>query len=505
MKKTVATTAAFVIVSVCMLGNLAGVSGADSGSYRKWTQWDSRWGSALLGESGGTMKEIGCAVTALAMLVVHSGTRSESTFDPGLLCNVLSEVGGFDAAGNIYWWKVNDFVEEFSYVTRDSFNENETTAAAKAQKIKSYLDSGHFVAVSVKYSGHWVAVDSVNGDTVNIIDPDSNANTNLFSSYDPDGVITLNVFKTSVASRRDTGEYTVTSETDLRTSSGKYYGSVAKIPAGEKLTVDDISGNWGHTYYNGVSGWICLDHTVSGGGNSDTGSDPSGYQPGKYTVVTQSGGLNYRSGPGTNYDSYGTVPSGTAVTVTAVENGWGKISYAGQQAWISLEFTVYNGSEQTNATTTPPSSVTDGSSVSGSPEGFQPGLYAVTVEDSLNCRSGPGTEYERYGALNNDELLAVTEIQDGWGKISYEGKDAWVSLEYAEYIAPFETVPPNEIIKGDINFDKAVNSLDVSLLKYHLCLRNLVISDEEIQAADLDGDGKITHGDFKLLKELTVR
>ena len=43
---------------------------------------------------------------------------------------------------------------------------------------------------------HWVAIDSVNGNTINIMDPGSNV-TNLWGSgkYTPQSTKTLNIFK----------------------------------------------------------------------------------------------------------------------------------------------------------------------------------------------------------------------------------------------------------------------------------------------------------------------
>ena len=65
------------------------VSAADG--YKDWTQGDSRWGNKTLGSCGDTMAEIGCAVTSIAILVVHSGSKSESSFNPGTLCDYLSK------------------------------------------------------------------------------------------------------------------------------------------------------------------------------------------------------------------------------------------------------------------------------------------------------------------------------------------------------------------------------------------------------------------------------
>ena len=51
---------------------------AATGEYRSWKQGDSRWGSMHLGSSSDTMAESGCLVTAIAMLMVHTGCADES-------------------------------------------------------------------------------------------------------------------------------------------------------------------------------------------------------------------------------------------------------------------------------------------------------------------------------------------------------------------------------------------------------------------------------------------
>lgn len=61
------------------------------------------------------------------------------------------------------------------------------------------------------------------------------------------------------------------------------------------------------------------------------------------TVTTN---LNFRSGPGTNYQVVGSIPSGSVVTVfNCTENyGWCDIDYAGQRGWASGRYLSYAGS-----------------------------------------------------------------------------------------------------------------------------------------------------------------
>lgn len=64
--------------------------------------------------------------------------------------------------------------------------------------------------------------------------------------------------------------------------------------------------------------------------------------------------------------------------------------------------------------------------------------YKVTPAVGLNVRSGPGTSYSKLGALVCGTVIAVSKIENDWAKITYDGKDAYVS---ANYITPTDEKP----------------------------------------------------------------
>ena len=63
------------------------------------------------------------------------------------------------------------------------------------------------------------------------------------------------------------------------------------------------------------------------------------------------------------------------------------------------------------------------------------GLYTVT-NDFVNVRATPATSGTKLGSITRGTLVAVTSIQNGWGKISYNGKVAYISLDYADFTTP---------------------------------------------------------------------
>ena len=58
--------------------------------------------------------------------------------------------------------------------------------------------------------------------------------------------------------------------------------------------------------------------------------------------------------------------------------------------------------------------------------------YKVTAKSGLNVRSGPSTSYGKYGALVCGAEVQVESVENGWAKISYNGKTAYVSSSYIQ-------------------------------------------------------------------------
>lgn len=64
------------------------------------------------------------------------------------------------------------------------------------------------------------------------------------------------------------------------------------------------------------------------------------------------------------------------------------------------------------------------------------GIYAVTY-DFLNVRASASATAAKQGTLQEGEVVSVRAVSNGWGEIEYQGKKAYISLEYADFIAPF--------------------------------------------------------------------
>lgn len=58
----------------------------------------------------------------------------------------------------------------------------------------------------------------------------------------------------------------------------------------------------------------------------------------------------------------------------------------------------------------------------------------VTPSNGLNVRTGAGTSYKKLGALKCGTTVKVLEEKSGWGRIVYNGKAGWISLNYVKKV-----------------------------------------------------------------------
>lgn len=85
----------------------------------------------------------------------------------------------------------------------------------------------------------------------------------------------------------------------------------------------------------------------SSGKNGDPNNFLSEQEKVKETVVSgtktkyhevNANGLNYRTGPGTNYTSKGIIPKGTKLTEVTIQNGWAKIKYKTKTYYVYAKY-----------------------------------------------------------------------------------------------------------------------------------------------------------------------
>lgn len=161
-----------------------------------------------------------------------------------------------------------------------------------------------------------------------------------------------------------------------------------------------------------------------------------GTETGPEVVVTKvraTDVVNIRSSDSETADRLGKAAIGDEFKlIEKIGNGWSKIEYEGAEAYIKSEFledieteVVDNGNETDNETET--TQEPDTASVSVETNG------TVTVIENVRIRSSASENSEKLGtAYVGDKLELVMKQADGWTKIKYNGKTAYVKSDYVE-------------------------------------------------------------------------
>ena len=160
------------------------------------------------------------------------------------------------------------------------------------------------------------------------------------------------------------------------------------------------------------------------------------FATGTYKVTAES--LNVRSKADKTSSSLGSVLEGQTYKVTATNSKWGKISYKGKTGWISLLYCkkvneVATASVTTTKKVTAAAKVTTKKTTSTSKYNFKPGTYKVNV-DELTVREKASKSSNDIGIVKKGQTFKVTATYDKWGKITYKGKAAWISLRMCKKV-----------------------------------------------------------------------
>ena len=203
---------------------------------------------------------------------------------------------------------------------------------------------------------------------------------------------------------------------NFRSGPGTNYSSQGIIASGTTITVTDTSNSewYAVRLSNGSTGYIYAEYiSMSTGGSTSNGEDRSA----KTTEY-----VNFRSGPGTNYNSKGVIALGTTVTVTDTSNAqWYAVRLSnGSTGYIFAEYISFTGSNTPSATAAPTQAPSNGSEQS-----------AKTTE-YVNFRSGPGTNYSSKGVIALGTTVTVTDTSNSeWYAVRLSnGSTGYIFAQY---------------------------------------------------------------------------
>ena len=203
---------------------------------------------------------------------------------------------------------------------------------------------------------------------------------------------------------------------NFRSGPGTNYNSQGIIASGTTITVTDTSNSewYAVRLSNGSTGYIYAEYiSMSTGGSTSNGEERSA----KTTEY-----VNFRSGPGTNYNSKGVIALGTTVTVTDTSNAqWYAVRLSnGSTGYIFAEYISFTGSNTPSATAAPTQAPSNGSE------------QTAKTTEYVNFRSGPGTNYSSKGVIALGTTVTVTDTSNSeWYAVRLSnGSTGYIFAQY---------------------------------------------------------------------------
>ena len=159
-----------------------------------------------------------------------------------------------------------------------------------------------------------------------------------------------------------------------------------------------------------------------------------------YTGWVNVSALNVRSGAGTSSSIIGSLSTGDKVSGT-LQNGWLKISYNGQVAYISA-----NCLSNTEVKKPVVEKKQENNTPAKQENTVQSQAYTGWVNTAaLNVRSGASTSYSIIGSYTMGDKVSG-QLANGWLKVNYNGRTGYIS---ANLLSSKEVAKPQQVVENN--------------------------------------------------------
>lgn len=241
----------------------------------------------------------------------------------------------------------------------------------------------------------------------------------------------------------------------VRQGPGTNFKSVDTLKKGERLVVLGQSDDWGYTRL----GWISMDDDYVDFTNKLVYTSFIG----EAEVLVD--GLNYREKADADSKSYGTMKAGTEVTVTAIDDNWGKIHYKSKDAWINLSYVKMTDPDPAPTTPTTPATKYDvivTYAVAGEGTVKPAELeYAKGAEVILTATPGTNKMVNTITATDADgKNVPVTQVSENKYKFTMPESDVTVLASFTVYAKTYKI---NTSAGVSANYTSCTEHTDVTL------------------------------------------
>lgn len=279
------------------------------------------------------------------------------------------------------------------------------------------------------------------------------------------------------------GTGVTTGKINIRTGGGTSYTSLGMIEKNTALTVYELVSGWYHVAVNGTTteGWVSADYVKFTPGTTPTptptptpgGSNGGGNTPtiASYGYCTGEG-VNFRTGPGTNYTQIKKVAKNTPLSIIGVVGSWYYALCGSDYGYISASYVRITAeatpapSPSNTGTGTPDPWVSPSSPSSASPSptptsGGTTLQTGVITADGVNLRQGSDVSFPSIKKLSKNTPITIMGSFGSWYSVSAGGVAGFVHGDYVKITGTTTTdgngnTPANDYgegaTTGSVNF-----------------------------------------------------
>ena len=169
---------------------------------------------------------------------------------------------------------------------------------------------------------------------------------------------------------------------------------------------------------------------------TNSGSEDS-YTNVNETVYTTTA-VNVRTGPSTDAEKIGMLNPGAEISRTGIgSNGWSKVSFEGQEAYMRSDYLVTSEVKNTSPIASHAATVNPETSTGDETVTFEDVNETVYATTGVNVRTGPDTAYEKLGMCSRGNSVTRTGVgSNGWSRVTYNGSTAYIHSDYLSTTKP---------------------------------------------------------------------
>lgn len=227
--------------------------------------------------------------------------------------------------------------------------------------------------------------------------------------------------KDKVVVVKASGTYIVTAGSlNVRAGDGTNYPIVGSLKKDEQVNVTGVtSKGWYQFTYKGKPAFVSKTYLKLKPAPKPH-SEPIKVAKASGAYIVTANSLNIRSGNGPNYRSLGSLKKNDPVNITGkTANNWYRITFNGMHGYVNGAYLKKKAVQKSKPKQTNAIKVTNES-----------GTYKVEA-NTLNVRSGNGTNFQSIGSLKRNNRINVTgKTSNGWYRFNYNGKTGYVHGKY---------------------------------------------------------------------------